>query len=39
MPVYNYEVVRDNKGNGCVCGINNSLVKHQLTIAIIKLYV
>ncbi len=28
--MYNYEVVRDNKGNGCVCGINNSLVKHRI---------
>lgn len=28
--LYNYELIKTNKGSGCVCGIDNSLVKHRI---------
>lgn len=28
--LYNYEFVKKNRGNSCLCGINNSLVKHRI---------
>lgn len=28
--LYNYEIIKNNKGKGCVCGINNTLVSHRI---------
>jgi len=28
--LYNYELVRDNNGYSCICGIKNSLVRHRI---------
>lgn len=28
--LYNYELIRNNNGYGCICGINNSLVRHRI---------
>ena len=30
--LYNYEIVKDNNGYGCLCGINNSLVRQRIQI-------
>jgi len=28
--LYNYEIVKANNGYGCLCGINNSLVRQRI---------
>lgn len=28
--MHNYELIRDNKGKGCLCGIEHSLVKYRI---------
>lgn len=28
--LYNYEMIKNNNGKGCVCGINNTLVGHRI---------
>ncbi len=27
---YNYELIKNNNGYSCLCGINNNLVKHRI---------
>lgn len=28
--LYNYEIIRNNNGRSCVCGMNNTLVSHRI---------